>query len=204
MRLNAFYQKLIDIGCPSFRTEDIAILSKITNQHASQLLGRLSHTNQVIQIKRGVWALPDKIEPMTLAHFLTTPSPCYISLQSALSHHGMIMQIPEIVYAVSIARTRIYSTPLATVSIHHLSTDMFFGYEEIAPFINMALPEKALIDFFYLHQAKSRLFVKLPEVELPDNFDIMRLNQFIKMIPYQRRRQKVQSLVDELLGQFSH
>lgn len=200
MRLNDFYQQLIAIGLPAFRTEDVAVLSKISNQHASQLLGRLSQTKQVVQIKRGVWILPDKTESLTLPYFLTMPAPCYISLQSALSYHGMIMQIPEIVYAISIARTRTYSTAIATISIHHVTPEMMFGYEEIAPYINMASPEKALIDFCYLHQAKSRKFVKLPELELPDHFDIKRMKEYIKMIPYQKRRQKVRTLVDALLN----
>lgn len=200
MTLNEFYQQLIAIGLPVFKTEDVAMLSNISNQHASQLLGRLGQTKQVVQVKRGIWVLPDKIEPFTLPYFLTMPAPCYISLQSALSYHGMIMQIPEIVYAVSIARTRVYQTPMATISIHHLTPKMLFGYEEIAPYINIATPEKALVDFLYLHQARSRQFVKLPELESPDNFNIKRMKQYIDMIPYQKRRIKVQSLTDKLLA----
>ena len=198
MRLNEFYQKLVAIGLPAFRTEDVAILSDITNQHASQLLTRLGQAKQVIQIKRGVWILSEKIEPLALPYFLTIPAPSYISLQSALSYHGMIMQMPEIVYAVSLARTRIYTNPIATVSIHHLMPKMIFGYNEISPYINMATPEKALIDFFYLHQARSRKFVKLPELELPNNFNTKRMMQYIKMIPDQKRRQKVLELYDGL------
>lgn len=200
MRLIEFYQQIIAIGLPAFRTEDVAVLSKISNQHASQLLRRLSKTKHVIQIKRGTWILSDKIEPLILPYFLTMPAPSYISLQSALSFHGMIMQIPEIVYAISIARTRTYQTPIATISLHHVTPKMMFGYEEISPYINMASPEKAIVDFCYLHQAKSRKFVKLPEFELPKNFDIKRMHRYIAMIPYQKRRQKVQALVDMLLS----
>jgi predicted transcriptional regulator of viral defense system len=199
MRLNEFYQKLLAIGLPAFKTDDVAVLTNISNQHASQLLTRLGQVKQVVQIKRGVWVLPDKIEPLGLAFFLTMPAPCYISLQTALSYHGMIMQIPEIIYAVSIARTRSYHTPMATVSIHHVTPKMLFGYTEIAPYINMASPEKALVDFFYLHQAKSRKFVKLPEFELSEHFDRELMKKYVEMIPYRRRRQTVQSLVNDLL-----
>lgn len=200
MRLIEFYQQLISIGQPVFRTEDVAVLAKISNQHASQLLTRLSNTNQVLQIKRGIWILPEKSEVFCLPYFLTMPAPSYISLQSALSYHGMIMQIPEVIYAISIARTKMYQTSLATVSIHHVTPKMLFGYKEIAPYINMASPEKALIDFCYLHQAKSRKFVKLPELELPQHFDFQCLDRYIAMIPYQKRRQKVQQLIESLLA----
>jgi predicted transcriptional regulator of viral defense system len=198
MRLNEFYLKLIAINLPVFRTDDVAVLCNISNQHASQLLKRLGQVKQVMQIKRGVWILPEKTEPLALPYFLTMPAPSYISLQSALSYHGMIMQMPEIVYAISIARTRSYKTPIATVSIHHVTPKMLFGYNEIAPYINMASPEKALIDFYYLHQARSRKFVKLPELELPNNFDRDRMQQYIEKIPHQKRRQKVQTLWDAI------
>lgn len=198
MRLNEFYLKLIAIKLPVFRTDDVAVLCNISNQHASQLLKRLGQVKQVMQIKRGLWILPEKTEPLALPYFLTMPAPSYISLQSALSYHGMIMQMPEIVYAISIARTRSYKTPIATVSIHHVTPKMLFGYNEIAPYINMASPEKALIDFYYLHQARSRKFVKLPELELPDNFDRDRMQRYIEKIPYQKRRQKVQTLWDAI------
>ena len=161
MRLNDFYVQLIAIGLPAFKTEDVAVLCNITNSHASQLLTRLGQTKQIMQIKRGVWIIPEQTESFALPYFLTMPAPCYISLQSALYYHGMIMQIPEMVYAISIARTRTFHTPIASISIHHVIPEMLFGYKEIAPYINMASPEKALVDFCYLHQGKSRQFVKL-------------------------------------------
>lgn len=128
------------------------------------------------------------------------PAPSYISLQSTLSYHGMIMQILEIIYAVSIARKRIFKTSIATISIHHLTPKMIFGYKEISPYINMASPEKALVDFCYLHQAKSRKFVKLPELELPKDFNFRVLKQYIAKIPYQNRRQTVQNMIDSLIA----
>jgi predicted transcriptional regulator of viral defense system len=201
MRLNEFYQKLLAIALPAFRTQDVAVLYNITNQHASQLLRRLGESRQVLQIKRGVWILPDKIERLGLPYFLTMPAPSYISLQSALSYHGMIMQMPEVVYAISIARTRSYHTLVGAISIHHVMPEMFFGYDEIAPYINMASPEKALVDFFYFHQAKSRKFVKLPELELPAKFNMKLMKQYIEKISSPKRRQKVLSLLNELMIQ---
>lgn len=55
--------------------------------------------------------------------YLTGPFPSYVSPQTALFYHEMISQIPHIIYAVSLARTRQYKTPLGNVSIHHLQPD---------------------------------------------------------------------------------
>jgi len=198
MRLNDFYKQLTDLGLPSFKTEDIAIYCNITNAHASQLLLRLAMTDQVLKIKRGLWVLPDKIDKLALPYFLTMPFPSYISLQSALYYHDIIMQIPEILYAVSIARTKIYETPISTVSIHHIAPEMMLGYEEVSTYIYIAKKEKALIDFLYFSQAKSRVFAKLPEVDIPENFDTSLAKLFANKIPYKNRRQRVLNLLNDI------
>ena len=64
-----------------------------------------------------------------------------MSLYSALQYHGIIEQIPSVVYAVTTGRTQRIETPAAT-------------------------PEKALVDTLYLRPARSNLFRKLPEAEL--------------------------------------
>src|SRR5207245_8518355 len=91
---------------------------------------------------------------------------------SALYHHGIISQIPAVIYVVSLARTRRYKTPLGTFSIHHVGPDFFFGYElDETGCVKIASPEKALADMFYFSPTKTRLFVTLPEIELPRRFD---------------------------------
>lgn len=199
MRLIEFYQKIKAIGLPFFKTRDVAVICKISNSHASQLLTRLTKTEQVVQLKKGLWVIPEKIESMALPYLLTIPEPSYISLQSALHYHGMITQISEITYAVSVARTRVFTSSLGTVSIHHISADMFFGYDEIAPYVFMATPEKALIDFLYFNQAKSRLFSHLPEVEIPNNFDKKVALNIIKKIPYLKRQESVYRLFTKFI-----
>ena len=54
----------------------------------------------------------------------------YLSLHTALHLRGLIEQIPEVVYAVSLDRTSRIVTPMATFSIHHLAPEVFGGYEQ--------------------------------------------------------------------------
>ena len=61
----------------------------------------------------------------------------------------------------------------------------------------MAVPEKALIDFFYLSPAKSRLFTALPELELAPNFSMRKAREMIGAVSSTVRR----SLIDKRLGQ---
>src|SRR5207253_5687993 len=119
-----------------------------------------------------------------------------------LYFHNMISQIPNIIYAVSVARAKIYKTPMATVSIHHIHPAFFFGYEEkgVNGLLRIAYPEKALLDIFYLSQTKTRLFKTLPEVELPKNFKITIANRMIDKITSIRKRTLVQRSFSEFIN----
>lgn len=172
MRAIEANRRLRDAGVVALGTMDAAMLLGMTSSHASRVLERLAEAGQVARLKRGVWAFPDRIDTLQLPAFLTDPLSSYISLQSAMFFHGMISQIPNVVYAVSPARTRRWDTPLATVSIHHVAPVFFFGFETVNHgTVKMATPEKALLDCLYLSPAKSRLFAHLPELQLEGIFD---------------------------------
>jgi hypothetical protein len=103
-------------------------------------------------------------------------------------------------YAVSLARTRRYSTPLGTVSVHHVQPAFFFGFkDEGRSGGRLATPEKALVDFLYLTPARSRLFRALPELEWPQRFSVRAASAIVKQIEPVRRRTLVTRKLEELL-----
>lgn len=198
MTLAGALEKLQAFGLPVLRTADVAAHLAVRPENASQIMVRLARHGYVLRIKRGLWALAGT-EPMAIVPHLTAPFPGYVSLQSALYHHGMISQIPEILYCVSLARTRRYRSPLGTVSVHHVPDTLLFGYEKIGNgAFGMATAEKALVDFLYLGSAKSRLFAALPELSPPPGFSRKRLAAMIARIPDPKRRSYVQSRIDRL------
>jgi predicted transcriptional regulator of viral defense system len=202
MTLSEALARIKAMAQPVFRTADILAALNIRKSHASKLLERLTRHGHVIKLKRGLWAMPERLEPLALIPHMTAPFPSYVSLQSALYYHDMISQIPEVIYCISLARTRTYKTPLATISVHHIPGSFFFGYEERgSDHVRMALPEKALLDLLYLGQSKSRLFTDLPEVELPSRFSIKRAYSMIRKIVDSRRRSFVLNRFERLLNQ---
>jgi predicted transcriptional regulator of viral defense system len=205
MTLIEAYTKLKQLNLPVIQTSDAAAYLDISVNHANKLLSRISKANQLIHIKQGVWAFPET-DPLILPGFLTSPFPSYISLQTALYFHNMISQIPTIIYAVSVGRTKVYKTPIATVSIHHLNPSFYFGYEEkgVNGLLKIASPEKALLDIFYLSQTKTRLFKTLPEVELPKKFKIAVANKMIAKITSTRKRTLVQRSFSEFINRHLH
>lgn len=172
MQLSKILAKIKELKQPVFQTRDIATLLDQKTTTTSKSLARLTIDKHLIHLHKGLWAITEHIEPFMLPNCLMAPFSCYISLQSALHYHGMIEQIPEIVYAVSCGRTKIFNTPVATVSVHHIPPALFLGYQVIGKgVIKIATPEKALFDFLYLKPAKTLRFTKLPELTIPDNFN---------------------------------
>lgn len=203
MKLIDAYAALKQLNLPVLQTKDVSAYFNISITHANKLLARLAKTKQIIHIKRGTWVFPN-IDPLLLPCLLTDPLPTYISLQTALYYHGMISQIPSIIYAVSLARTRTYKTPLATISIHHIQPSFFFGYHEINHgLLKIATPEKALLDIFYLSQAKSNLFRSLPEIELPKNFNLSVIKKMIDKITSVRKKTLVKHRLEKLIKKAS-
>ena len=99
-------------------------------------------------VRKGVWALAERPDRLALIEYVTAPYPGYLSLQSALYQHGMIEQIPSMIYVVSLARSARIETRIGTYSVHHVQPAFFDGYESPPDSgVKLALPEKALVDF---------------------------------------------------------
>jgi predicted transcriptional regulator of viral defense system len=193
--------KIIGLGQSLFETRDLAALLQKKPSAASLTASRLVKPGLLTKFGRGKWGLTGKVDRLTLPEHLTAPFPSYISLQSALFHHGMIQQVPQVIYAVSLAKTRRHRTPLGTVSIHHVNPSFFFGYElNSTGSAKIATPEKALADFFYFAPTRTRLFRALPEIEFPPDFNWKEVFANIAKIKSPTRRIFVQRRLAILEG----
>jgi predicted transcriptional regulator of viral defense system len=154
------------------------------------------------RLRRGLWALDPAIEPFVVAPYLTAPFPAYVSLWSALSHHGMIEQIPGRISIASLDRARRIVTTVGTYAIHHLAPEVFGGFGGSEESGYLATPEKALFDVVYVRAASgSRAF--FPEVSLPAGFDRDRLRSWTDRIGGSRLRTLVNRRIREVLRQAS-
>jgi predicted transcriptional regulator of viral defense system len=191
---------IASMDVPVFTTRDAAARLRVPNGHASVSLARLAAAGQLVRLRRGVWAVPNRVDPLALPECLTAPFPAYVSLQSALYLHGMISQMPAVTYAVTLARTRRFVTPLGTVSLHHVQPAFFFGFEEADRGAGrLATPEKALVDFLYFTPARSKLFQALPELEWPKTFRVSAARAMVRRIEPARRRTLAARKLEALL-----
>jgi predicted transcriptional regulator of viral defense system len=191
--------RLNKMGKPVFTTGDAALHLAMTRSAASRALSRLAGAGLVLPVRRGLWSLETQIDPLRLPEYLTAPFPAYVSLQTALQLHGMISQMPRVIYVASLAPTRRIKTRIADYSVHRLAPTFFGGFVTTAGGVRLASPEKALLDTLYLAPARSRLFATLPEVEIPRSFDREAARRWSERIAPGPRRDAVEARLEALL-----
>jgi predicted transcriptional regulator of viral defense system len=192
-------QRLRELAAPVVETRDVAALLQVSTSSATTILRRLASKGMIAHISRGRWLVNLKIDRLALPELISAPYPAYISLQSALFHHGMVEQIPSVIYAVTPARPRRIQTPLARISFHRMPPELFKGFELSSHSdAKIATPEKALFDLIYLAPGKSRLFAKLPELTIPRRFQWQRLKEFTELVRWSRRRVFIEGRIKEI------
>jgi predicted transcriptional regulator of viral defense system len=191
-------QRLQGLGAPVFETRDAAALLAVTPANANVILRRLATQGMLVHLTRGRWLLGKEIARFALPELLVAPYPAYVSLQSALFHHGVIEQVPAVVYAVTLARPRRLPTPFGTVSYHRLPPELFNGFELDPNGAKIATAEKALFDVLYLAPARSRLFARLPELEFPREFRWSQVREFAKLVKFDSRRTFIDRRIQEI------
>jgi len=200
MRATDALGRLRSLRVPVVTTADAAAALGLSVEAASQALRRLGSAGLVTPVRKGLWALRESPDPLALADYVTMPHPSYVSLQTALYLHGMIDQIPAVTYLVSLGRSARVRTRVGTYSVHHVVPE-FFGGAVLDPRtgVRLASPEKALVDFLYLSTSRSRLFARLPELELPKSFSPDVAREWAARIPSPRMRTVVGRELDRLL-----
>jgi predicted transcriptional regulator of viral defense system len=186
------------LDVPVIETADAAAALAQSKYAASKTLSRLASSGLLVQVRHGMWWIEPPVDPYRLAEHMTLPLASYLSLQTALHLRGMIDQIPQVLYMVSLARTQTIQTSAATYSIHHIAPELFGGFEQTPEGVRLAAAEKALFDLAYLSGGRSRLFSSVPELELPSGFRWQELRRWVERIPSLRRR----TLVGRRLARF--
>ena len=142
-------------------------------------LDRWVKSGRIVRLRRGVYTVgppyrPSAPHPFLVANHLRKPS--YVSLQSALSHCGMIPEFVPATTSITTGRPEELETALGRFLFRHVKKALFFGYAQIeisqGPPVFLALPEKALVDLLYLTPGSdSSAYLEELRLEPPDHFD---------------------------------
>jgi hypothetical protein len=160
-----------------------------------QQLGRWVKEGRLYQLRRGLYALASPFRkviphPFLLANRLVRDS--YVSLQSALEHHGLIPEHAPVITSVTTRRPGRFITPLGTFDYRHLKTDLFNGYRRDlvaeGQAAEVATPAKALADLIYLEpDADDRNFLSELRLEGLDRVGVPALRTALASRPKLRR-----------------
>lgn len=138
---------------------ELAILMDGTPNSRYSRLKRAVKNKELIRIRRGLFYLNEHLgspapHPFSLAQKIYGPS--YISLESALSFHGLIPEAVYTITSVTIKRNKHFSTPLGEFYYLHLPVDNFFMsvnlIKEKKYQFMMASPWKALLDYIFCYK----------------------------------------------------
>lgn len=176
------------IGRSVFTTHQIAALRGGSISATSQALARMEHRGLVQKVTRGVWCIHDdpRFSPYSLVPLLAGGHRAYVSLLSALHLHGLIEQIPEIIFAVTTGHTRVRKTSVGSYSYHRIDPHFFAGFDWYGrrqDFL-VATPEKALVDSLYLSSRKGKRFRFFPEINLGAGFNFRRAGGWAERIAH--------------------
>ena len=201
MNASSAYSAMLGLNVPFIETRDAAALWRCSIDTANKTLKRLAEAGLIAPVRHGLWSTARKFDPHLLPDYLTAPYPSYLSLQTALYLRGMISQIPEVVFVVSLARTERIRTTAGTFSIHHVTPSLLGGFDVLDSGIHLATAEKALVDLLYLSTGRSRLFSRLPELELPRGFSRKTAYEWLARIPSARAQKIATDRFKRILAQ---
>ncbi|KKL66798.1 hypothetical protein LCGC14_2141400 [marine sediment metagenome] len=159
----------------------------------------------LIPLKRGLYIFSSqwrKIQPSVLfmANFLVLPS--YVSLEQALGFYEIIPEKVTVITSVTTKKTKIFRNLMGSFEYRSIKEDLFFGFKKETDnnqefFI--ALPEKALLDYFYLNNHFQGDFSELESLRL-QNLETLNIKLLESYgLKYNKRIRKIVEVLIEFV-----
>jgi len=143
---------------------------------------RLERKGYLIRVGRQLYANRFG-QPMLEALAMILGAPCYISFESGLERYGILSQVPLVLTCASTSRSERRQTPLGEILFHRLRPALFFGYRVEEGGVLWAEPEKALLDWIYIHRKQHGVTVPLDELNW-EPLDVERLQDWARHYPH--------------------
>lgn len=164
-----------------FTQSEVAVWVNGSADSRHSLMKRALAAGEIVRLRRGLYCLANrylrgKPDLFCLAQRIFGPS--YVSLESALSYHGWILEAVYCVTCVGLSRSREFATPLGHFNYTSVPQEsLFVGVERIENQTGggvafVASPLKALADYVYVHKCDWTSTRPLAESLRIDNADI--------------------------------
>ena len=166
---------------PLFETS-LFLTGGVTRHQAQRQLSDWARAGKVVQLRRGVYALPNQNpHPFVVANRLVPGS--YVSLQMALAYYHLIPEHVAVVTNVTTQRPGSYENKFGRFTYRHIHPSLFYGLEyrllAAGEYAYVAAPEKALLDLIHLRpQGDSAAYIESLRLQNLEILDIDRLHRF--------------------------
>ncbi len=133
---------------PVFTWEEAKIVAYNTPSNTLKLqLHQWKKGGDIIALKRGIYLFSDRpVDKIEIAKHLY--SPCYLSMEYALNHYGLLPDVAFAMTMITTKPTRKFHTPVGLFIFQKIKQSAFLGYD---PNTLMAEREKAIVDYLYLN-----------------------------------------------------
>lgn len=193
-------------SAPVFTTAEVAELGDMDLSYVSRSLSKLAEDSRVTRVRRGLWAVsghPDFSPYVVVPYLFEEEDAGYVSFFTALSQHGMIEQIPQLIEVATRINKQSLDTPFGTYEFHKLQEALYGGWKPADRRWSylLATPEKAIFDSLYISVRKGRQFARFPELHLSSDFSEVDLHAWIDELDSPSIRTAVQDRWSQLKGQ---
>lgn len=148
-------EQLYKTGKTVFSIRDLRVLWREPRAEALRAKAKYYvRTGRLLPLRRGVYAFTKEYNHFELAQVLIAPS--YISLESALRHHGLLFQFNTTITCIA-GYTRSIAIDGRTYEYHKIRNDVLsspLGIESKRHYM-IASPERAFCDAVYLGYSPS-------------------------------------------------
>ncbi|MBW6441973.1 hypothetical protein K0B04_03690 [Patescibacteria group bacterium] len=162
-------------------------LERVLDMPINSLRGQLTRWCKkgiLIRVAKGIYApYGTEIDVLKIANQIYYPS--YLSFESVLSRYGILSQVPYTLTFATPKRTKKMILNDTEIEFTKLSDKYYFGYV-FENGINIAIPEKALVDCLYL-VSKGKRVLNVDELYLK-NLDKEKLIEISKVFPKNTRK----------------
>lgn len=152
MKYMEIRKRLLDMGLVCFTTLDFQRATNAVSRLAAQkLLERYTKNGLFARVRNGLYVLPEN-QPSLWALANKIYHPSYISLETALSHYGIIPETAYIITSVTSKITRNFTFGDNGFLYRKIKRSAFTGYRPAQTGRETALvaeKEKALADYLY-------------------------------------------------------
>jgi predicted transcriptional regulator of viral defense system len=181
-----------------FSLSDLVLLTGDRRSSLTVQLSRLVSSGVIERPARGWYANPFAL-PSDEEVAMIIRRPSYLSMEYALSRHGVLSQQARVLTVVTTRLPYTFRSGDTVFEYHQVKRSLFRGYRSEGEVL-VAEPEKALLDLVYVRHVRGRDMARKALDSLVDDMyleelDAMRLHQHAKLFD-----SKTRSVIEQLLG----